>query len=58
MKGGVITDSQFDALSKENVLHWVSAHIIPVSIHHFAEEASLIPHMPALTDISHFKRAL
>ena len=31
MKDGVITDAQFDALSKENVLHWVSAHIIPVS---------------------------
>lgn len=32
MKDGVITDSEFDALSKEHVLRWVSAHIIPVSI--------------------------
>ncbi|KAI0724768.1 hypothetical protein C8Q72DRAFT_492916 [Fomitopsis betulina] len=31
VKDGVITDSEFDALSKEHVLRWVSAHIIPKS---------------------------
>ena len=40
MKGGVITDAQFDALSKENVLHWVSAHIIAVSIQRLSRFAS------------------
>lgn len=30
-EGTVITEQEYDALSKENVLRWVSAHIIPES---------------------------
>lgn len=33
-EGDVLTEAEFDALSKQNVERWVSAHIIPVSTYH------------------------
>ncbi len=36
--GVILTEAEFDNMSTKNVERWVSAHIIPVSIHYFGRD--------------------